>query len=248
VLPEGIITIGDEAFCLSGLISITIPSTVTSIGREDHFNYFHGARVESFDVHPDNPIVKSVDGALYSKDGKTLIRYNNGSLNTTYRIPDGVTSVYHGAFLDSENIEEIIFPGSLTEIKNYVFVNCTSLKTVSIPDSVKDLGTWAFEYCTSLESIKLPAYLKRIHSSIFNGCSSLASIQLPRGIEAIEFRAFKNCTALKSIVIPRNVKSIDSEAFLGCSELTVYCESADIPGYGWPKDVKKVILGYNGGN
>jgi len=71
-IPNGVTKIGEGAFsgCIS-LSSIDIPSSVTSI-EEGAFSGCTG--IKKFVVDKDNPNYCSLDGALYTKDMKILIR------------------------------------------------------------------------------------------------------------------------------------------------------------------------------
>ena len=75
-IPDGVTKIGYEAFrdC-EALATIEIPASVTSI-EEDVFRGCKNLR--SITVSKDNPAYKDIRGALFSKDGKTLIRYPAG--------------------------------------------------------------------------------------------------------------------------------------------------------------------------
>lgn len=128
VIPDTITTISDMAFkgCTS-LTSVVIPASVTSIGTE----VFLGCEsLTSITVDENNKNYKSVDGNLYSKDGKTLIQYAIGKKNEGFVIPTGVTSICENAFWD-----------------------CLSLTSVIIPDSVTSVGNWAFDECLNFENV-----------------------------------------------------------------------------------------------
>jgi len=75
-LPSGLTKIGDYAFYgCKNLEEITIPAAVSSIGKR----VFSGCgRLERIVVKKGNPAYKSVDGVLFSKDGKRLIKYPEG--------------------------------------------------------------------------------------------------------------------------------------------------------------------------
>lgn len=72
-IPDGVTDIMDLAFenC-SSLISITIPKTVSRIGKQ----VFRGCKkLQTIIVACSNKYYKDIDGVLLSKDGKTIIRY-----------------------------------------------------------------------------------------------------------------------------------------------------------------------------
>ena len=125
VIPNSVTLIGWRVFegC-TGLTSVTIGDSVTSI-YSDAFLDCTG--LTSIIVNEKNPSYKSIDGNLYSKDEKTLVQYAIGKKDTSFVIPNGVTS-----------------------IGNYAFRDCTSLTSVKIPNSVTSIGEFAFYDCTSL--------------------------------------------------------------------------------------------------
>ena len=143
-LPEGIISIEEDAFsgCIN-LTSITIPNSVTNI---DEFAFrgcigltnvkipksvtnigvgafYMCANLTSITVDSNNANYMSIDGNVYSKDGKTLIQYAAGKTATSFIVPDSVTCIGEGAFL-----------------------GCTELTSITIPDSLKSIASSAFVY------------------------------------------------------------------------------------------------------
>jgi len=89
--------IGYQAFSYcSDLISITIPSSVTSIRITD-FN--DCISLVNYIVDNNNPTYTSLDGVLFNKARTTLIAYPNGKPTSHYVIPSSVTSIGINAFL-----------------------------------------------------------------------------------------------------------------------------------------------------
>ena len=75
-ISNGVTRIGYEAFrdC-EALTTIEIPASVTNIEE----GTFRGCKnLRSITVSKDNPSYMDVNGALLSKDGKTLLRYPQG--------------------------------------------------------------------------------------------------------------------------------------------------------------------------
>jgi hypothetical protein len=107
------------------VISITIPSTVTEIGKGE---FYDCAGLIEFIVDPDNACYKSVDGNLYTKDGKTLIKCAMAKTKVT--ILYGVTEIGDSAFLQCRNLKSIEIPDSVTSIGSYAFAECISLTKV----------------------------------------------------------------------------------------------------------------------
>ena len=127
-IPDGIILIEDIAFSgCSSLKSIDIPNSVTTIG----FGVFSGcSALQSIDVSEDNQNYTSIDGVLYDKELKTIIK-----------------------FPEDNDATEYIIPNSVTNIGDRAFFNCRELTSITIPNSVTTIGDGAFSGCSSLQSI-----------------------------------------------------------------------------------------------
>ena len=113
-IPDSVTSIGDYAFygCKS-LTSITIPDSVTSIAR---WTFRNCESLAAISVDEDNETYCSVDGVLFDKTKTTLVKYPEGKPNTSYIIPDGVTSIGSEAFAFRRNLTSITIPDSVTSI------------------------------------------------------------------------------------------------------------------------------------
>ena len=213
-IPDGVTDIGYGAFYgCRGLTSVTIPDGVTNIA-----NYaFSGCSgLLSMSVGSGNPVYKSVNGLLLSKDGKTLMQGVNGDV----KIPDGVTSIGSSAFEDCSGLTSVTIPNSVTSIGYDAFRGCSGLTSVTIPDGVTSIGEWAFEDCSGLTSVTIPDGVTSIGYGAFEGCSGLTSVTIPNNVTSIGREAFAGCSSLTSVTIPDGVTSIGREAFAGCTSLT----------------------------
>lgn len=150
-IPSSVTSIGDSAFCLcfEGLTTITIPSSVTNIG-ENAFDYC--SKLTAINVDGNNTKYKSIEGCLYSKDGKIFIKYPEGKTDTSFTIPSSVTSIGDYAFAGCDKLTSITIPDSVTSIGSSAFFNCSSLTSITIPNSVTSIGYWAFNWCSDLTS------------------------------------------------------------------------------------------------
>ena len=150
-IGNSVTTIGDQAFSnCDGLTSVTIPDSVTTIGE---FAFGFCTSLTSISVDENNPNYKSIDGNLYSKDGKTLIQYAIGKTATSFAIPDSVTYIDPYAVSNCTSLTSITIPDSVTTIGDGAFNGCTCLTSIIIPDSVTTIGSYAFYYCTSLTDV-----------------------------------------------------------------------------------------------
>ena len=228
------------------LESIVIPSKVTDIGTQAFYNCF---LLKNIIVDDESTTYKSMEGVLYSKDGKTLIYYPEGKTETTYTIPEGTEIIAHDAFEANSRLVNVSFPNTVKQIQG-AFGDCTALESIVIPDSVTSIGAYGFYGCTSLKSITLSKNIDVIHVYAFGECTSLESVVIPNGVKEIDSYVFYECTSLKSVVIPESVTVAEYDIFALCTSLEkVYCEVESKPDSwngGWARNVKEVIWGYKG--
>ena len=200
-----VITIGEGAFSgCSGLTSITIPNSVTTIW----YYAFEGCSGLTSVTIP---------------NGVTSIEYEtfkNCSGLTSVTIPNSVTSIGFSAFSGCSGLTSIEIPNSVTNIEYETFKNCSGLTSVTIPNSVTSIGGFAFYGCSGLTSIEIPNSVTTIEDYTFNNCSGLTSVTIPNSVTSIGYSAFYGCSGLTSVTIPNSVTSIDILAFSGCSGLT----------------------------
>lgn len=138
VLPESLITIGEDAFVGSGLTMLSVPKNVTSIDP----SAFIGAKdLVWIEVHEDNAVYNSEDdaNAIIETNSKTLIKGTSGTV-----IPSSVEKIGPRAFAYSP-VENVVIPESVTEIANEAFYEANKLVYVVVPKSVDTIGTDAFK-------------------------------------------------------------------------------------------------------
>ena len=225
-LPNTVTSIGVNAFyyCTS-LTSVTIGNSVTSIGE----NAFQGCiSLTSIEVDENNEYYASIDGNLYDKEIKTLIQYAVAKNNTTFDIPNSVTSIGDYAFYNCSSLTSITIPDSVTSIGDYAFYYCSSLASVTMGDSVTSVGNHAFQNCISLTSIAIPNSVTIIGDSAFSGCSFLTNVTLGNSVQSIGENAFHSCYCLTNITIPNTMTSIGSNAFKYCNSLIEVCNKSSL--------------------
>ena len=188
----------------TGLTSVTIPNSVTSIGDGAFYNC---ANLTSI-VIPDS--VTSIGGSAFS--GCTGL--------TSVTIPNSVTSIGNNAFRNCTNLTSVTIPNSVTSIGDYAFYNCANLTSIVIPESVTSISICIFSGCAGLTSVTIPNSVSNIGGYAFYGCTGLTSVTIPNSVTSIGDDAFYNCANLTSIVIPDSVTSIGNYAFKNCFELS----------------------------
>ena len=148
-------------------------------------------------------------------------------------IPDSVTAIHWGAFVNCCSLTEIIIGNGVTSIGSQAFSGCTSLKSIVIPDSVVSIDEHIFQDCSSLQSILISDNITTIGAYAFINCCSLQSITIPNNITTIAEGTFDGCSSLTTVTIPENVTHIDDYAFADCSLLEFVIISDNITNIGW---------------
>lgn len=190
VVQDGVTSVITDAF--SGCINLEEvkisagASFVENENRRDFYNFFRDCKnLRAIFVEEGHPEYKSVDGVLYSKDGKTLLIVPPVT-GAVYTIPEEVERISTYAFWNCEKLEQIHLPSGLREIGAYAFAGCGSLKEMEIPEGVTDVGFLAFNRCTSLVSVTFPESIQRIGESVFAGCERMPTIKAGASEEEIK--------------------------------------------------------------
>ena len=211
-IPDSVTSIDEYAFSGSGLTSITIPESVTSIGSST---------------------------------------FEDCSGLTSITIPDSVTSIDEYAFSGS-GLTSITIPESVTSIGSSAFRYCSGLTSMTIPfvGAIKNSSTnchfgYIFGASNYLDNSKcVPTGLKTviitdgslIGDYAFYGCSGLTNITIPDSVTSIDNYVFRGCTGLMSITVnPENTVYhsegnclIETESKI----LVLGCKSSVIPSDG----------------
>jgi hypothetical protein len=173
-IPEGVTTIEgkDEydgaAFCgCTALASVTIPGSVTSIGRQA----FAKSGLVSVDI-PEG--VESIGLAAF-QSCKKLVSVTIQGDNTWFSF-----NKYgdHGTFAECDSLESVKLPQGLKRVGIGMFYECTSLKSIDIPADVTGIMPKAF-FGSGLESIVLPEGVTAIGDEAFDICKNLTSVTIP---------------------------------------------------------------------
>lgn len=229
-IQEGVTSIWDSAFsrCRS-LTDISIPDSVTFIRNEV---FRDCSSLKNINVSENSTTYKSINGNLYTKDGKTLLQYAIGKTTTEFNIPDNVINIGWGAFYGCSNLHEITISDSVNEVAGLSFSECNHLEVINIGNGVTSIGIYAFYGCANLTAVNVSennAKYKSVNGNLYSKDGktliqyaigkTATEFTIPDGVTSIGIKAFSYCNNLKSIIIPFGVTNIGYGAFFYCSNL-----------------------------
>jgi hypothetical protein len=150
-IPDSVTSIGREAFAgCANLTELNIGTNLTSIMWDALLSC---PRLTAFSVDALNPTFSSVGGVLFDKWQSLLLRCPQVRAGS-YEIPNGVTGIGWGAFLNCTGLTNILIPDSVVGgISAYAFHGCTGLRRVTIPSGVQSVLSFAFAACTNLARV-----------------------------------------------------------------------------------------------
>lgn len=220
-----VIKIGEWCFWnRTGLTSVTLPETLTTIGGRG----FDTCTALTEITIPNS--VKSIgDYAFVKCSGLTKLT-----------IPNSVTSIGGSAFNECSNLTELTIPESVTSVGGSAFANCnaletvyfnaeyctsnygfpTTLKNIYFGENVKTISDNAFLNNSGLTSVTIPNSVTSIGVKAFYECPNLKSVTFGESLKTIGVDAFRLCRALTSVVIPNSVETMGRDIFVDCSGLT----------------------------
>ena len=168
--------IGSYAFENSTMTTLTIPSTITSIGYRAFFNCQKLSFINFNALNCNN-----CDG-----NGGTF--YNAGQLassltvtfgNGVKRIPADlfyVSTDYNYGDNPYAHITSVVLSNTIQEVGYSAFSNCYDIKNISWGTGIVTIGDYAFSNCIYLSSVTIPSVTKSIGYRAFYDCASLSSI------------------------------------------------------------------------
>lgn len=216
---DGIDAINKDAFYgCSYLDSITLGASVKEFGENSLFGC---VSLKNYIVSEDNETFSSIDGNLYSKDARTLIRYANGKTDEDFTVGDNVIQISEEAFYNANNLVTLHTGKNVVLIGKSAFRSCEKLKEVTIGNDVTTLSGWVFYGCTLLEKITFGQSIQFIGEFAFGSCESLTSITIPNTVTTMGNSVFSGCVLLETVMLSNQITSIGSFCFYGCSSLSL---------------------------
>lgn len=169
----------------------------------------------------------TLDGVVYSRDGRTLAWYPSYKKADEFRVPDGVRKIGEFAFAGQAWVKKVILPDSVSALGTGAFSGCQQLEDVRLPAGVREIpdsstyrGAGVFAWCPKLKSVTLPEKLNYLGSHAFYK-SGLRSIRLNEGLEQIGEYALM-AEGLKEVALPPSVRRVGKGALFFVEKAKVY--------------------------
>jgi len=218
-IPDSITSIESSAFDGCALSSVTIPSQVASI-KNSAFKNCSKLYAASFEG-----IAAPILGTNVFDNCHTSFKIYYSVGGTGYgsldypAVTDKAPVMGDGYYFDTESGTLTISSDSgMANWRSSTIVK-SSVLSIIIESGASNIADEAFEGCASLNTILIPENVTSIGSRAFEGCSSLLTVTISNNVDSIGSYAFRYCTSLATVTIPAKVISIGAGAFYGCGQL-----------------------------
>ena len=194
VLPEGLDSIGKEAFQKNYITEVTIPESVRGIGQAAFY---------------DNQYLQS---ATLNNNMETIVRslFNNCKKLAVVHGGKNVKNIVYCAFYGCDSLRSIKDVVPVT-IDKEAFYNCQKLDGINF-SRIKSIGYDSFFQCYSLKEADLTT-LTSIDNRSFIACTGLKKVTLGNDITTIKSDAFYLCHALEEVVLGSSINSLETDCF-----------------------------------
>ena len=133
-----------ETLCLNTSIK-TLPERIFTAAES----------LRSIEVPDENPHFRSIDGVLYSKDGKTLLCYPRMKADRDFSVPEPVEIVAKCAFFRCKRLRSLNFPNTLRSLETRAIVECPNLREIQFPRLIETIHPRAIMKVESLERLEV---------------------------------------------------------------------------------------------
>jgi uncharacterized repeat protein (TIGR02543 family) len=225
IIPASVDSIGDYAYSLSGITSITFAEGLLTIGEE----VFSDTAIESVEFP-----------SSLTSIGNSAFAFCGNLSDICFNSDGDLTKIGEYAFTYC-GMSELTVPSSVTSIDDYAFIGCFNLTTVTMNNPASAMGIGLFNSDSPIAEMTIPLmndkYLSYyfgasadgtapdtlttvhvINSTIipaygFYYCSFIDTITLEDGIEYLGAYSFGFTTSLCNLTLPDSIDTISSCSF-----------------------------------
>lgn len=162
---KAVVEISQGAFYWGNLETVTLPSSIKTIGNNAFRNQYKLYKVTL------NSGLETIGEYAFCGDE---------SLENIV-IPSSVKNIGYRAFNGCSRLNSVTLNNGLEEIGAYCFAS-TNLNEVTIPSTVKVLGPESFEYIKTLRKVTINEGLTEIQGWTFASCPNLEYIYIPKSV------------------------------------------------------------------
>lgn len=200
-LPDSVTTIcGDSFAYCENLVKANIPSNVDEIGDDPWAGCLNVV------IMNESPNFIIDDGAIFDKNGRTLIHYFTNNRRERYRVPE-----------------------SVEWIGKHSFFKCPYLKEVVITKNVQFMGNNAFSDCQNVILKNESPYFHYVDGVLYNRDvtllmhysmgSDVKEVRIADTVRTIGRNSFWNCKMIEKMVIPPSVRQVGYNPFANCPNI-----------------------------
>ena len=142
---KGNVTVSISANGGNEIESIHLPKNIYNVWLG---TLYGASNLKKIVVDKENPYLKDIDGVLFTKDGKKLIKAP-AQMTGKYVVPEGVETICSYAFQNSQ-IEEVVLPDTLTKIETGAF-SWSNLRKIVVPKGVTEIEDSVFCSASKIE-------------------------------------------------------------------------------------------------
>lgn len=202
-LPSEIIEIGPGSFSKGGLEHINMPNSIEYISEYA----FYGSKLTEVIIPESIKVIGC--GAFMRIDINKIV------------IPKNVEEIREDAFLDCEQLAEVIIMNDAVRIGKNAFANTPWLQHYSQDDNnniddilyINNTAYFIDENKKNKQNFYLVENTQCINDQLFYNCYNIKEFIVSDNVEVIGNSAFENCSQLKKVLLGKNVASIGDAAF-----------------------------------
>lgn len=230
VVPGDVKAIGRKAFAGSKLTSVTIPSSVSSIGIyafQDCANLSEVNFDLDFDAETDTEL--KIEESAFAGCKKLTSLTLPARLKTFDPAIVGDSTMFENLYVADDHEIYSSVNGLLCNKAGDTIIYCPTARrgALRIPTGIRAIGKEAFKNCTNIRTLVIPSFVKTIGESAFAGCTRLVTVTFAGGNSlgdelTIGTSAFEGCVNLSGLIFAENsnVVSFGDSSFSGCTKLT----------------------------